>query len=86
MRILQLSRNTCKGLFPPIRFPTLRLPLWSSLVAALDSLDLHDQSMLAWAQVVQMTTMLRLFEEDVSTASIKPMAEQIATLLIVASS
>jgi hypothetical protein len=55
-------------------------------VAALDSLDLHDQSMLAWAQVVQMTTMLRLFEEDVSTASIKPMAEQIATLLIVASS
>ena len=42
--------------------------------------------MLAWAQVVQMTTMLRLFEEDVSTASIKPMAEQFATLLIVASS
>ncbi|KAG7528228.1 hypothetical protein FFLO_06317 [Filobasidium floriforme] len=39
------------------------------LVAALDSLDLHDQSMLAWAQVVQMTTMLRLFEEDVSTAT-----------------
>jgi hypothetical protein len=55
-------------------------------VAALDSLDLHDQSMLAWAQVVQMTTMLRLFEEDVSTASIKTMAEQFATLLIVASS
>ena len=65
----QSCRNTCEY-FPRTFRSTkssTRLDV-DSLVAAVDSLDLHDQSMLAWAQVVQMTTMLRLFEEDVSTA------------------
>lgn len=66
----RISRLAISVSTSPARDIDLQLIGSCSLVAALDSLDLHDQSMLAWAQVVQMTTMLRLFEEDVSSRTL----------------